>query len=48
MLTLAVNLAVMAVALYAVLAYMAWGVAPEAALAWDAPALDPAMLKAIG
>ncbi len=47
-LTLAVNVAVMAVALYLVLAYMAWGVAPEVALTWDAPALDPALLKAIG
>jgi Cu-processing system permease protein len=45
-LTLVVNLSVMAVALYAVLVYMAWGVAPESQKAWDAPALDPAMLKA--
>ena len=34
-------------ALYAVLAYMAWGVPPECRAAWDAPALDPALLKAI-
>lgn len=47
-LTLAVNLSIMAVALYAVLAYMAWMAGPAAAAAWDAPALDPAMLKAIG
>src|SRR5947209_9477619 len=47
-LTLAANIAVMAAALYLVLAYMAWGVAPDAAKAWDAPALDPALLKAIG
>jgi ABC-type transport system involved in multi-copper enzyme maturation permease subunit len=46
-LTLSVNIAVMAVALYAVLAYMSWGVSPQAARAWDAPALDPALLKAI-
>jgi ABC-type transport system involved in multi-copper enzyme maturation permease subunit len=46
-LTLGVNVAVMSVALYAVLLYMAWGVAPEVAKAWDAPALDPAMLKAL-
>jgi ABC-type transport system involved in multi-copper enzyme maturation permease subunit len=46
--TLAVNLGVMAVALYVVLAYMAWMQGPEAALAWDAPAMDPALLKAIG
>jgi ABC-type transport system involved in multi-copper enzyme maturation permease subunit len=45
-LTLAVNLAVMAIALYAVLAYMAWVAGPAAAKAWEAPALDPAMLKA--
>ena len=47
-LTLAVNIAVMAVALYLVLAYMAWGVAPEVARTWDAPAMDPALLKAVG
>jgi len=46
-LTLGVNIAVMAIALYAVLAYMAWGAAPEARSAWDAPALDPAILKAV-
>ncbi len=46
-LTLIVNVAVMATALYLVLAYMAWGVSPEAARAWDAPALDPALLKAL-
>ena len=34
--------------LYAVLAYMAWGVDPPVQQAWDAPALDPALLKAIG
>jgi ABC-type transport system involved in multi-copper enzyme maturation permease subunit len=46
-LTLGVNVAIMAIALYAVLLYMAWGVAPEVARGWDAPALDPAMLKAL-
>jgi ABC-type transport system involved in multi-copper enzyme maturation permease subunit len=46
-LTLAVNVAVMTVALYAVLGYMAWGVSPEAQRAWDAPALDPAIAKAV-
>jgi ABC-type transport system involved in multi-copper enzyme maturation permease subunit len=46
-LTLAVNVAVMAAALYLVLAYMAWGVAPEITRAWDAPATDPALLKAV-
>ncbi len=45
-LTLAVNLAVMAAALYAVLAYMAWMAPPMAAAGWERPALDPAMLKA--
>ena len=41
-LTLAVNLAVMAVALYAVLAYMAWGSRPDGRKrAGTAPALDP-------
>ena len=34
-------------ALYAVLAYMAWGIAPDVERAWDAPALDPALLKAV-
>jgi len=47
-LTLAVNVAVMAAALYLVLIYMSWGVGPEVAATWDAPALDPALLKAIG
>jgi ABC-type transport system involved in multi-copper enzyme maturation permease subunit len=47
-LTLGANMAVMAIALYAVLAYSSWGVSPEARAAWDAPALDPALLKAMG
>jgi ABC-type transport system involved in multi-copper enzyme maturation permease subunit len=46
-LTLAVNLAVMTIALYAVLAVMAWVAGPEAAAAWERPALDPMMLTAI-
>jgi ABC-type transport system involved in multi-copper enzyme maturation permease subunit len=46
-LTLAVNVAIMAAALYAVLAYMSWGVGADVQRAWDAPAMDPAMLKAI-
>ena len=46
-LTLAVNVTVMAVGLYAVLAVMAWLTDPMAARAWEAPALDPAMLKAV-
>jgi ABC-type transport system involved in multi-copper enzyme maturation permease subunit len=47
-LTLAVNVAVMAAALYAVLAYISWGVPENVQQAWDAPALDPALLKAVG
>jgi ABC-type transport system involved in multi-copper enzyme maturation permease subunit len=47
-LTLVVNVAAMALALYVVLAYMSWGVPPDAARAWDAPALDPAILTAVG
>jgi ABC-type transport system involved in multi-copper enzyme maturation permease subunit len=47
-LTLFVNVAVMAAALYVVLAYMSWGVTFDQAAAWDARALDPALMKAIG
>jgi ABC-type transport system involved in multi-copper enzyme maturation permease subunit len=47
-LTLAVNLAMMAVALYLVLVYMAWMVGPAALQGLDAPVFDPALLKAIG
>ena len=46
-LTLVVNVAIMTVALYAVLAYMAWGVSDEVQKVWDAPAVDPTMLKAL-
>jgi ABC-type transport system involved in multi-copper enzyme maturation permease subunit len=46
-LTLAVNMAVMAIALYTVLAYLAWGVPADIRAAWDAPALDPALIKAM-
>ena len=46
-LTLVVNVTVMAIALYGVLWYMASGVGPEAQRVWDAPALDPALSKAI-
>src|SRR5829696_9716508 len=46
-LTLGVNVTMMAVALYAVLAFMAWGADPVIVASWDAPALDPALLKAI-
>lgn len=43
-LTLAVNLSFMTAALYAVLAFMSWTTGEQA---WEAPALDPAMLKAV-
>jgi ABC-type transport system involved in multi-copper enzyme maturation permease subunit len=46
-LTLMVNMAIMTIALYGVLLYMAWGIDPAVQRAWDAPALDPALLKAI-
>ena len=46
-LTLAVNIAMMTVALYAVLAFIAWGASPALVATWDAPALDPAILKAV-
>jgi ABC-type transport system involved in multi-copper enzyme maturation permease subunit len=46
-LTLADNVALMTAALYAVLAYMSWGVSENVARTWDAPALDPALLKAV-
>ncbi len=46
-LTLAVNVAIMAVALYAVLGYMSWGVGAQVQQAWDAPALDPALVTAV-
>lgn len=46
-LTLAVNVAVMSLALYAVLGYMTWVESPEFKAAWDAPGMDPALLTAI-
>ncbi|MBI4486106.1 MAG: ABC transporter permease [Acidobacteria bacterium] len=46
-LTLAVNVGLMALALYALLFYMSWGAPAEADLVWDAPVRDPAMLKAV-
>jgi ABC-type transport system involved in multi-copper enzyme maturation permease subunit len=45
-LTLAINLAVMAVALYCVLAYMSLTESEEFKRGWEAPAIDPALLKA--
>jgi ABC-type transport system involved in multi-copper enzyme maturation permease subunit len=47
-LTLLVNVAVMAAALYAVLGAMAWLSPPAVVAALDAPPLDPRMLVAIG
>src|SRR5438094_7187715 len=47
-LTLAVNMAIMTLAFYAVLLYTSWGIDPLVRSGWDAPALDPALLKAIG
>ena len=46
-LTLAVNVAVMTAALFAVLAYLTWTGDPAIQQAWDAPGIDPALLKAI-
>jgi ABC-type transport system involved in multi-copper enzyme maturation permease subunit len=47
LLTLLVNVIVMTIALYAVLFYLAHGVPANVQAAWDAPALDPALLDAI-
>jgi ABC-type transport system involved in multi-copper enzyme maturation permease subunit len=47
LLTLAVNLSVMAAALYLVLAYMSWMEGPLVTGAWEAPALDPRLLTAV-
>jgi ABC-type transport system involved in multi-copper enzyme maturation permease subunit len=46
-LTLAVNVAIMTVALYLVLAYVGLGETEYAKQAYEAPLLDPAMLKAV-
>jgi ABC-type transport system involved in multi-copper enzyme maturation permease subunit len=47
-LTLGVNVLVMTGALYFVLAVMAWLTPDNLQLAWEAPATDPALLKAVG
>lgn len=47
LLTLLVNIAVMTIALYTVLFFLARGVPPNIQAVWDSPAMDPAMLKAI-
>jgi ABC-type transport system involved in multi-copper enzyme maturation permease subunit len=46
-LTVLVNLAVMAVVVYAVLSYMDWKEIPEVKRAWEAPATDPRLLIAM-
>ena len=46
-LTLIVNITVMTVALYAVLAYLGWIEDPRIRESWPTPAADPAMLQAI-
>ncbi|HET7618895.1 MAG TPA: ABC transporter permease [Vicinamibacterales bacterium] len=48
LLTLAVNIVVMTVAIYAVLLYMSYGVPAKLQAAWDTPALSPSLLLAIG
>jgi len=46
-LTLAVNVAVMTIALYVVLGYMSWMEPAAVRASWDAPGPDPRLLKAI-
>jgi len=46
-LTLAVNVGVMTLALYAVLAYMTWTESEAFKAGWDAPGIDPRLLTAI-
>jgi ABC-type transport system involved in multi-copper enzyme maturation permease subunit len=46
-LTLLVNVSVMTVAFYVVLAYMGWKEDPLIKESWPAPATDPAMMKAV-
>ena len=46
-LTLLVNVSVMTVAFYAVLAYMGWMEDPQVRQLWPASAADPALLKAV-
>jgi ABC-type transport system involved in multi-copper enzyme maturation permease subunit len=46
-LTLLVNVVIMTIAFYAVLAYMNTQFAPDVRAAWAAPATDPGMLRAI-
>jgi Cu-processing system permease protein len=46
-LTLAVNVAAMTIWLYLVLAYMGWAATAGMKASWEAPAADPALLKAV-
>ncbi|MCC7009335.1 MAG: ABC transporter permease [Acidobacteria bacterium] len=46
--TIAVNLAAMTAALYLVLGYLDWQALPVERRAWDAPAMDPWLLLAVG
>ena len=46
-LTLAINLSIMVIAMYGVLGYMSWVESEEFKRGWVAPAADPAMLKAV-
>src|SRR5262250_3027267 len=46
-LTLTVNITIMTASLYALLAYVGWGENEFARLAREAPAFDPALLKAV-
>jgi len=46
-LTIAVNIAAMTVALYIMLAFLDWRVLPAQRLGWDAPAIDPRLLVAV-
>ena len=46
--TLAVNVAAMTAAFYGVLAYMAWQAGGWFLPGWEAPAVDPMLLKAVG
>jgi ABC-2 type transport system permease protein len=46
-LTLAVNVLVMTIAIYAVLGYMSWVESAQFKAGWEAPGPDPALLKAV-
>ena len=46
-LTLAVNVTVMTMALYIVLAALTWSASPELRASWEAPGVDPQLLKAV-